>query len=903
MNKVKRASWKVSVTARLLLSALFFITPLISADLKTAQTLTKELSDEDFKIREAALTSLWKMGEESLPSLQEAAASKDPEAARRAKELILYITLGILHDSPREIIDLVLQYAEAVPRNQYSILTTLSKQGYWRQAVKLIKRQDIKETSPSVIKLANALVSHHTRQSILSGDLAQAEEILMMAPDSKDSYMLQAWFYKYLKGNEFAQQLAKYKAMEGEEAAQRRMALHSINGDTSAALIEAKDTQDTEMTNILYVLEGNAEPWLSEQLNNQIISPGITAAWELQLLRLKGKHQEAQELADSILREAHDNLKGINHTQDSDLSIAALAANGYKAHALEILELTHPESASLYHSNTDNPIASLASLGIPKDAVAPYTEWIAAVTQQALANTDYYDRLLSLASFHHYHGEPEHIISVMSPIMTQLEKDNSADWYKIIADLTKSNMGEQALLFLKKRGNENNEIERGLAYFLIKEESAQLTDWQQLMWEFLKNRHPNDLSESLHEIALLSGSISDLEGETTKLHQELAIAFSDLPAHETLPLSNALYNFAEARNDFILSYQMAEERAKKDPAWKNVIQIFNESLQKWDKAEAYLEQRAKADPSRYDYRTDWYICLRKLGKHQQAAEVYREILLFTMMESNALNTIAFKLYEVGYDEEALALWQIVLLDKPSLTKESEAAIIVLTPRLQHLYHTNQWQKAAAIKEVYLQLNMRGSVTHEEFSSHLSTRFHAEFCHGMALYQQGNRKEAITTLNNSRKIASNGSLADEFFPAIRKIDLGDHYKQWFEESYQQLKSVCELYPNAHNTQNTTAWLASRSVMRLDEGLAHAKKATSLRPSQPAYLDTMAEIWFAKGNRPKAIEWSEKATTGAISHAQGLPKSSASVFWTFKMFNKQQDHFRNDPLPKPYKAGKK
>ena len=69
----------------------------------------------------------------------------------------------------------------------------------------------------------------------------------------------------------------------------------------------------------------------------------------------------------------------------------------------------------------------------------------------------------------------------------------------------------------------------------------------------------------------------------------------------------------------------------------------------------------------------------------------------------------------------------------------------------------------------------------------------------------------------------------------------------------------------------------------------------RPSQGAYLDTMAEVWFAKGNRAKAIEWSQKAVDGSISNAQGNPRSENMVFANYKQLNKQLERFKNEPLP--------
>ncbi len=113
--------------------------------------------------------------------------------------------------------------------------------------------------------------------------------------------------------------------------------------------------------------------------------------------------------------------------------------------------------------------------------------------------------------------------------------------------------------------------------------------------------------------------------------------------------------------------------------------------------------------------------------------------------------------------------------------------------------------------------------------------------------------------------------------------------------QHILAACKLYPKSHNSRNTAAWLASRSIRRLDEALKHSEAALTQRPTQGAYLDTMAEVWFAKGNRDKAIEWSQKAVDGSIANAQGNPRSEKMVFSNYKQLNKQLERFKNDRLP--------
>ncbi len=58
-------------------------------------------------------------------------------------------------------------------------------------------------------------------------------------------------------------------------------------------------------------------------------------------------------------------------------------------------------------------------------------------------------------------------------------------------------------------------------------------------------------------------------------------------------------------------------------------------------------------------------------------------------------------------------------------------------------------------------------------------------------------------------------------------------------------------------NTAVWFASRAAQRLDEAKVMQERALELYPRSAAYLDTLAEVYFAMGNRPEAVRLGELA----------------------------------------------
>src|SRR5690606_18298409 len=74
------------------------------------------------------------------------------------------------------------------------------------------------------------------------------------------------------------------------------------------------------------------------------------------------------------------------------------------------------------------------------------------------------------------------------------------------------------------------------------------------------------------------------------------------------------------------------------------------------------------------------------------------------------------------------------------------------------------------------------------------------------------------------------------------------------SWKKITGAIALHPASDNTRNTAAWLASRALRRLDEAETLLNEALNLNPRQAAYLDTMAEVHFARGDRKTALQWS-------------------------------------------------
>ena len=66
------------------------------------------------------------------------------------------------------------------------------------------------------------------------------------------------------------------------------------------------------------------------------------------------------------------------------------------------------------------------------------------------------------------------------------------------------------------------------------------------------------------------------------------------------------------------------------------------------------------------------------------------------------------------------------------------------------------------------------------------------------------------------------------------------------------ALCKDFPRGALVHNDRAWLSACCRRDLDAALAHARTATELEPHSASFRDTLAEVYFQRGDKAKAIE---------------------------------------------------
>jgi len=196
---------------------------------------------------------------------------------------------------------------------------------------------------------------------------------------------------------------------------------------------------------------------------------------------------------------------------DNDLDSAnqaaiCLAANGYRKLAIDLMIKHNTNAAFEYFDSIEAPERCLELLGIAKESKPPFVDWVKKTTEEALEDDGQeamQNRLLMLAGFLDRHGEKEHAIAVMKPLMSELEESGADSWFDLLSKLRTYDMGWLAVEFAQARGNEDSQMD--LSVKKILGSSNHVTE----IWNALKKRHPEDIDQALHELALLAGIIAD----------------------------------------------------------------------------------------------------------------------------------------------------------------------------------------------------------------------------------------------------------------------------------------------------------------------------------------------------------------------------------------------------------
>jgi len=839
--------------------------------------LLEELASESFKTREAASRRLWEVGVDVIPALREASRSDDPERAFRAADVLQKLELRITTETPAEVLSLIDSYGKAAPQEKSKILSELRRNKAYFQLLKLysMERPEAKVTlAPGIAGFA--IVG--AREAIVSDDIEAAIDMLRMSSGDYRDLMALATLYRSI--GRLDEELENPNPPENVPTDLWKITLLRVKGDIEGAMKLAARRKQLRLLGALKVLSGDPVLWLQQNGMGDGRQKAQEAYIDVALKRWKG---------DPVLEADYAPLYRLLESRKANErshAMTSLASLG-KLEQIEQLQVKQsPASAFLYHLSQENIDEALKAFGLDPEK-PDYGGWVE-TRLKAMKAEDVDNRrvelpsvseLAMMAGFLERRGLHQELSKAFSGPLAKYSKDDENGYMDLLEALFEAASG--APRFASDQAEKwagDDEARWSEVFAMIFGEEEEVTAWLDWINEIepdMSRRESLDAMLALFRITTSPGGLRAMWiGKAWKVVDETKDEGRQL-AHIKRILSLSIIQ--EDVVNALKAWDMLEPDEQASATW-NTIDKYLSAAGRWaEAAEIFEKSRDMGNNTSAEEHAYFAATLRRAGFEERACEhdEWADKLALGDLPSNV--RIGSR-YAFAGDQKRAAIWYKRAVLEADVSEGEFVA--VLNNYADSMLLAGDWMVAASCYEALVQVYASQEYVDGALALFAKERLSADLAKAMAILPQ-NRKMALEILEGiHNNFATDGILADDFFPLIRKAGLKKELERWFGESWERIALMVKKYPESHNTKNTAAWFASRAVMKLDEAEKFLQEALDQSPEQPAYLDTMAEVNFAKGDRKAAVKWSDRAV-------------SLSPF--DDMIRLQNDRFKNEKLP--------
>lgn len=850
----------------------------------TVAAQIRQLGDESYKVREKATRELWSQGESVLPALREAMNDKNPEIAYRARELVRKVELFLTPDTDETVVSLVERYVASPPDGRFQLMGHLKVKRAWRQMLKLYASETDAAQRVKLLRMVDGVAVQAARERLAADDVAGAREFLEMGPADAAGLLALAEFHR-TQGT-WDQEWERSGKLAGGRRHEWQLALLRAKGDLIAAREAAGNAGDDEIAAYFAALDGDPLPWLAARSGRISRDTDLGKLYtQFVIKRWKGGEVRENELAPF--------LKALASRGRSTrfAAMGTLAALGEGSRAAKTFASIDPVEAAGYFETQEQDDEALRALGI--DPAAPdYGSWISKRLRD-LTEADVEDQreprdpageLIALAGFLERKGLHDQVWEMFAAPMENLAEDDTASFEELVSSMFKpgSSLGAPVLgARLGGRWAADDETRwESLAISTVGEEEVALR-W----WDWLAEMKPDESAperfRGLQALFRLGPDPDNLQ----KVWLDRAWRAVDDAQEEKRPrLLQWLAEYGTYNDDaltFLRAYDRMEESAQKQLTWDARVQFLT-AAGRWAEAADLLQENIgnfeeMKLPVPAEVQAFTAASLRLAGRENDAARHDRLAEQTALGDAETAYGVATR-YSYCFDSARAAEWfrKAALWSDP----DSPSLFAVLRLHADDLLTDGDWLRAAAVGELVTVLIRVNDEYGMPFSELIRARLQADTARALARLESDREASLLLLGKCHQQFRSDGSLADFFFPSLRKAGLRETHDRLFEETWKTMAEAIAKYPDSDNTRNTAAWFASRSLLRLKEARSLLEKALALRPRQPAYLDTMAEIHFALKQRDEAIRWSSLG----LLHAPGDP-----------LLRRQHERFLKAPFP--------
>lgn len=834
------------------------------------------LSDESYVVRERSMRALWSLGDSVLPELRRLESGRDPEAAAWARKLIRRIEVGILPDGSDRVVELVERFDQGDLEEKREALSELREERAFRQILRLL----LLEKDADVVAMMEEGVrgvAVEAAQSVLATeppDVASALRYLDMVKPEVPVLMAKASLHRV--NGTLEEELQKSAADEGEVNHRWRYVLLASSGRWIEAAEEAEKAGISDAAMRLRLLAGDPLPWL----RGTGLTPGVgTLAGFEDYREFAIRNWEGREVPDELLRALRRKARGtVELEQARGIRLVFLA--GDTAEGEKQLAALNPRAAFRFFNGAERVDDALSAMGLDPEA-PDFKGWVA--ERFEAAGADFSDgeaflELLTVADFLRERGLLEEQKDAFLEHFLRLGRGDEEVFWWVTRSFLDSAAGT-VVECLKVRTGGDEDAWRAAASQIFRKLKNPL--W---LWKWTGTLDPElGFPERMDWLLQVCELVPDPGGRRERFFD---LAWKSVEK-ENGGARRTMLDFLEsfpAEPEVILRLTgFSEEPESVETLSKKAGALT--SLRRWKEAGETWQAVAALSPESVEVHVNASVCLRRAGEIEEADRHERRAELLALGQTEKTLACGDAFLQQGDFERAAAWWQRAAAE---CTVEVEQFPRILERLIDDAQDRQNWGRMAAYSEalafLYAGGAFDGGLTHPAFTMAASVKLRANAGMSRAFSLLGeNREAALSGIERWSALPfAETSMADHFFAPMRQAGLTELHDRIFEQMWERVAGNVRRFPEGVYSRNSAAWLASRANRRLDEAESYLEVALKRTPHQAAYLDTMAEVHFARRDREKAVDVSNRAVEEG--------------HWDFQIV-RQHERFVSGPFPPP------
>jgi len=840
----------------------------------------EQLTDDSYIKREEATHYLWEQGRAIIDELNAYLENDEPEVSVRVRKVIRNIRLGILPDTPKDVIALVERYQRGGNNEKRDVFNQLASKKAYRQLLYLYELEESLEVRQDLSSIATRVAILEARQLLMEGEDEEALTYLLLAPAESDGMRAAADYYRQ-KGK-LDEQIKLAKKSESANSKRWLLTLLRAKGDLPAAIQLADEIGDIIVSSALRAVQGDPVPFLQQAQEGLVASPWMT--WHMEITESLWTGDPHTVQLSKIINE----LKTTGDVETKKLIASSLFLNGYPEKGLELFSEWSPNLLFDYYESIEHLDLALAVFGISsREEVIEKVEERLKIKKGEESprfgddNTldVFLEFVIPIASLYESRGDRVMARAILDrPISLLLEK-NRDNWIQLLIGMIENRhlgCGELSILYAKEGSVDKEKYPVDLIRKLSM--TADVGELKSLLDEVKPDW-------GLHEFLVMLGYLPDRGNVVEELEAEMLRVIKKRKPLGVKRGLRSLISAASVRRSYLKALRWYDElnaaaTIEKIPAWYQTVSLYSKQ---WGKMSGVYKLLYEANPENPVVIAGYGALLKRLGEKKKGDELIEQAERLSLGAPNTLMGIAQNMKAFGEEEKAYEIYERVLMtgDSRSAIWKRQCAVIMS----DRSFKQGDYVRAASLLEVFCQNALEGfrfaTVESSLVREYQSLRGKVYFYRGMAALEAGDSALGLERLKKSHGLLGGlGFVADEMFPTIRNKIPKKEYLELFEKDSGVLLKVMGEYPNSANVHNSYAWLCSRAMVDLEKAEKAINKSLSLFPNQAPYLDTKAEVEFAQKRRKSAVEWSDKAVE---------VMSSDSLIW------EQNNRFKKGGFP--------